>query len=636
MTMPTVLENALSLLTAVTICLASFGIGAPLLRTLRLAGDDRLSNAVWSLALGATAWGAWLTLLGLLGLLYAPLIGFCTMLAGFWGLGEAAQALYLWRDETLFQYGPDVSWVRRLPPTPAHRLAAVMAVAAVVACGGALVSALAPPTAGDALCYHLELPKVFLQQHGLTAPPYDDNATYPLLVEMWFLWALALDGPVAAQLVHWLLGLLLGLATVELAAPVLGRSWAFVAGAVTLLIPGVTNQMTAPLNDAALAAYTTLAVAAWRRGLADDDSPRWTVAAGLMFGAALSIKYVAGVLIAALAMTTAILAWRNPARRRALGESLLTIAVVAVSVAGPWYVRAAWHRQNPVYPFLSSVFGQPGPQGDSTAKRPLGWRPEQLLAAPWQVTMQPERFGGRGHQLGPLLLATLPALLVARRLRGLRELLLLAAAFIVPWYALRQNSRFLLPVVPLLCTAVVWGLMETARWPAAARRALATTLAVLLAACVALPWVRARDQAAVALGLESRTSYLQRREPTFRAAALANAMLTPGDRLLSQDYRSFYFQMPVVRENIYRRRTAYDRGLPAAGPVQHCLRQQGFTHVLLAETAGPRGIVFDDTLQRLVDQGPEPPVSGGPICLTDYRFADADGQERRYRLLMLR
>ena len=39
-------------------------------------------------------------------------------------------------------------------------------------------------TAGDALCYHLELPKRFLQDGGLTFRPNDDNITFPLLAEM--------------------------------------------------------------------------------------------------------------------------------------------------------------------------------------------------------------------------------------------------------------------------------------------------------------------------------------------------------------------------------------------------------------------------------------------------------------------
>lgn len=635
--MPAILENILSLLAVATIGLSCFGIGSPLIRALKLAGHDRLSNATWSLSIGAVVAGLALMALGLLGILYAPLVGLLTMLAGFWGLGEAAQALYVLRDEMLFQHGPDAPWVRRLRPTPANRATVLLGVGALLAALGALAGALAPPTAGDALCYHLELPKVFLQQHAITMLPLDDNVTYPLLTEMWFLWALALDGAVAAQLVHWCLGLLLVMATVELAAPVLGKSWGLVAGAAMLVVPGVTNQMTAPLNDLSLAVFTTLALAAWRRGWIDDDPPRWMVTAGLMAGAALSIKYLAGLMGLAVLIASAVQVWRRPQRRRLLLEHLLTAAVVAVSVSGPWYVRAAWHRKNPVYPFFSEAFGQTSPHQTTAAKRPLGWRPNDLLSAPWRITMQPERFGGRGHQLGPLFLAALPALLLARRLRGLRELGLIAAAFVVQWYALRQNGRFLLPVVPLLCVAGVWGLMETVRWPAAARRTLLLALGLLATASAIIPWIRARDQLAVAIGIEPRASYLQRREPTYRAASLANAMLTPGDRLLSQDYRSFYFQMPVVRESVFRRQTHYERPTNSATDPCQSLRQQGFTHVLLAEADGRQGIRFDDTLRRLVDGSSHGPGDGqGPICISDYRFVDADGQSRRYRLLMLR
>lgn len=636
MHIPTVLENLLSVLALASIGLACFGVGAPLVRLLRLAGHDRLVNATWSLALGAVAAGVTLMSLGFLGLLYGPLIGLLTMAAGFWGLGETAQALYVWRDETLFQLGPDAPWTPRLRPTPANRATVFLASAAAIAALGALVGALAPPTAGDALCYHLELPKTFLERHSIAMLPYDDNVTYPLLAELWFLWAMALDGPVAAQLVHWSLGLMLVLATFDLAAPVLGRHWGLAAGLAMALVPAVTNQMTAPLNDLALAVFTTLALSAWRRGWTDDDPPRWMIAAGVMGGAALSIKYLAALAAVAAVATAAIQAWRY-SRRRAMLEHLLTVAIVAAAIAGPWYLRAAWIRQNPVYPFFSHLIGKPGPQPAPAAKRPLSWAPADALTAPWQVTMRPDRFGGRGHQLGPLFLAALPAVLAARRLRGLGELGLIAALFMVQWYLLRQNIRFLLPALPLLCVAGAWGLIETARWPTAARRTLLATLGLVAATLAVAPWVRARDQLAVAIGVESRASYLQRREPTYRAAALANAMLVPGDRLLSQDYRSFYFRMPVVRESIFRRETGYDRQAATDEECYHRLRQHGFTHVLLAEANGSDGIRFDDTLRRLVDSQPQDLARrDGPLCISDYRFVDADGQQRRYRLMMLR
>ena len=41
----------------------------------------------------------------------------------------------------------------------------------------------APPTAGDALYYHLALPKQWLAAHELTFVPDHEKSTFPLLVE---------------------------------------------------------------------------------------------------------------------------------------------------------------------------------------------------------------------------------------------------------------------------------------------------------------------------------------------------------------------------------------------------------------------------------------------------------------------
>src|SRR5690606_18127398 len=98
------------------------------------------------------------------------------------------------------------------PPRMPWRLDRVVVVMALVAAIASLVSALAPPTAGDAMCYHLQLPKEFLRTGAIVYSPYDENGTFPLLTEMWFLWALAIDGDIAAQLMAWVVGVLFALA----------------------------------------------------------------------------------------------------------------------------------------------------------------------------------------------------------------------------------------------------------------------------------------------------------------------------------------------------------------------------------------------------------------------------------------
>jgi dolichyl-phosphate-mannose-protein mannosyltransferase len=629
----------LSLLSVAVITLAAYGLGRPVLRGLNLVDDDRLTTGVWSIAVGLVLGGTLLTILGLIGLLYRPLIGVLSIVGCFWGIGLIVRQ-HLLRTTTeqraVASQPPPAPW-----PPPARWISRAVLILALAACTGSLIGALAPPTAGDALCYHLELPKTFLADHAIRFLPDSDNSTFPLLAEIWYAWGLALDGPVAAGLIHWELGILLGLATVVLATPIVSRPWAWLAGAVVVLTPGVSNQMTAPMNDLALALMTTLAAAAWWQAIVAQESRRWFVLAGIAAGGALSVKYLALVFALAVAIPSCWMMLRGRPRRRLILEGVAVVSIVAVSFGGLWYVRAAWHRGNPVYPFLSEVFAS-SDSADRTvhqtlpkSKSPLGRGPIALATAPWQLTMHPDRFGGRGHQLGALFLAVLPGLAFSRRLRGLGILLAVSLVYFIAWYLLRQNVRFLLPIVPLMSVAVVWVWIEIRRLPAVPRLAAGCVFGGLLAAFSVVALERCRDQLAVAFAFESREHYLARCEPTWRAARVSNLIFGPEDHLLTQDYRGFYFDCRVTRENIYRRRVPYDRSITDPADFSRDLLEAGFTHVLLAENLYGQGIQYDPTLSRLADAQFTAGRHDSLIELADYHFPDSDGGLRRYRLVML-
>lgn len=655
------LDSLLSLLALSTLTMAAFGLGRPLWRGLRLDEDDPLAAGVWSVGLGLVVGGMTLVGLGLCGLLYVPLIGVLTTGAAFWGLGQLVQARVRRAaelDERAGRFEPllepdeaaETADDRSEPGPPPWVVRGVLW-AAGLAAAGSLVAALAPPTAGDALCYHLELPKQFLIRHGLVFLPYHDNSTFPLLAEMWYLWGLALQGGVCAQLVHWGLGLLLALGSVVLATPIVGRPWAWVVGALVLLVPGVNNQMTAPLNDVALAAVTVLATAAWWRAAAGGEGRRWFLLAGVMAGAALGTKYVALLFVPALAVPWLWLAVRRPERRRELLQGAAVVAVVAASVAGVWYVRAAWYRGNPVYPFFGELnvdvslretqshLAERNGYAKETlpaSKAPLGRSPLALLSAPWQVTMHPERFGGRGHQLGILPLVALPGLVFCRRLRGLGVLLAVAGAYAVIWFLLRQNERFLFPVVPLLAVAIAWVWAELRRFSPAARAVTAGAFALCVAAMALVGLHRAAGAWAVVTGREDPETYLIRHDPTYPAAAMLNRLGGPGTHLLSQDYRAFYFQHPVTRESILRRETGYDRLMRRPGQLVSALKGAGFTHLLLAEVVAGDAPDYDPTLRRLIDAELAGPAGEKLWVVSRYEHHAPDGVVRRYRLIELR
>jgi hypothetical protein len=621
--------SCLSLLSVMILALAAYGIGRPLIRGLNLAENDALAAAVLAIASGLIAASLVLVVLGLSGCLYREPVGVLSLAAAFWGIGELGRAIAnrSWLQNRNNRRDPHEVGFKQWHARPLLLLAAIALVLTVFA-------ALAPPTAGDALCYHLEIPKQFLREHRIAYLPDTDNSTYPLLVEMLYLWALVLDGPVAAQLVHCGFGILLALAAVLLATPLLGRKSSWAVGCLTLLVPGVTNQMTAPLNDVGLAVFTTLALTGWWHACVEEQHPNWYLLAGWCLGGALGTKYMAIVFALVIAAVSAVYAWRQAAWRRVLAGGAATF-VVAASVSGVWYLRAAWHHGNPVYPFFQDTISGSGRPTLPADKAPLGHGPVNFLAAPWMVTMFPERFGGRGHQLGVAFLAFLPGLVLCRRLRNLLLVLQIAFGYFACWYLLRQNVRFLLPLIPLASVAVVWVWVESRRLPVWPRRLFALAMVLVPMANVAVCARRARDKAAVALGLETRESYLSRCEPSYSIAVWTNS-LGLRTHILSVEQRMFYFTGLATRENIYRRRTRYHHGLASPGDLSRRLRGDGFTHILLADSIRGSGIRYNPTLSRLVEAAIQSDGGATLECLAQREFEDADGVVRRYRLIALR
>ncbi|MDA7979281.1 MAG: phospholipid carrier-dependent glycosyltransferase [Pirellulales bacterium] len=621
------------------IALTAWGLGYPLVRRWAISGEDALSRQAWSFAIGLITAGTLLTGLGLIGCLDLVLIRVLTVAGCGWALGQ------IWRQRCrrigtgTISLGSEIVPVSHNVAGPPNWWQQGLFLACLFALAGSMVSALSPATAGDALCYHLELPKQFLQAEAILFVPWHDNATFPLLTEIWFAWGMALEGAVTAQLIHWGLGVLFAMAVMSLARDLLGRDWAVTAGAIALLIPAVSNQMTSPLNDIALAAFTTLGLIAWRRYLLEGEPDKrtarrtWILRAGLAAGAALAIKYVALIFVVALALATAWRVLRRQVEWSTVARGAVVVFAIAFLIASAWYIRAAWHRGNPVYPFFASLAGNAnGPDTIRESKRPLGWNAADLAGAPWHLTMKPDAFGGRGHQLGCLFLATLPGVLFARRLRGLGFLLIFAACYFMIWFALRQNLRFLLPAVPVLILAATWLLVETCRFAALPALITRGMIAGALALMALLPLYRARKHVAVALGVESRATFLQREEPTYLAAQFALQQLPRAACILSQDYRMYYFPCPVTRENIWRRETGYQQGLDGM-EASAKLRTAGFSHVLLAESLDGE-THFNATLSKLIAQAEkDAPETVTPVL--EYESAAIGGHRRRYRLIEL-
>ena len=500
---------------------------------------------------------------------------------------------------------------------------------------GTALTALTPVTDGDALCYHLQVPKVFLMRGSVGFSPDLHETVYPLVTEMLYAVALAFRGPVACRGIQWVLGLVFAANVTALARPSLGRR-AWWAGAIAISVPAVTNGMSAPLNDVALAAFGTAALFAWVR-LHERPTIRAAIVAGLLSGLAIGVKYPALVLCGLLAPTIALRAFdrRSPnvggARPPWFSLTAIYLATTA-AVGGWWYLRAYVHTGNPVYPFFRHVFGGAGlDQVLDPIKRPLAVTPFNLLTSLVPLSLQPEQFDSFSHQFGPVFLLFLPAIFLFRAPRRVLALVGLAYAFLIVCLTQRQSMRFLLIALGPMSIGVaylagIWCKRRTVP----ARLLIAILVATMgLEASVAV--ARARHAVSVLLGHESAADFLTRREPTFAVGRWAASNLPATARLIGQDHRGFYIPRDYTMELAHRRRTGLGGHGETSREIVAKLRESGFTHILFCPPVPETAIEFDPTLGRLL----EPWVAERtPLFRQD--LSDGDGVLRQYAIYELK
>lgn len=389
-----------------------------------------------------------------------------------WGVvlaGAAVVGWTAWRPRPVSDREQKMS----LPPAPflAGRgvvLAALLAVLAVAASCPPGTLWVSEARGFDVLSYHLQLPREWLAQGRLWPLEHNAYSWLPSYVEAAYMHLGAMipgnnpfidgDGTatLASNMLHALMacaaaGCVAGLAQRAAAGLVmLGVPWVIVTGSLSY------NEMAVCLMLAAsLIVVTVEGIPAGRRG----------ALAGLLVGAACAAKPTALFMVGA--PVGIVMLARLPARewRRAA----LAGAIAGIVVLGPYLLRNWAAGGNPVFPYMSSIFGA----GHWSALEVARWH-----AGHHESAGVPARLGllvsarGFGHlQWGILPVVGVVAGIAVIALRRFREergaaivMVVVALVQVVMWLVIGHlQSRFLLPVVVPLCVlvsmvpALAWG-----------------------------------------------------------------------------------------------------------------------------------------------------------------------------------
>ena len=319
-----------------------------------------------------------------------------------------------------------------------------------------LYMACVPDLFYDALVYHLGVPNLYLQEHGLVRIP-GATSRFPMLWQILYAFGLSLTDEILPKMLHQTTGFLILLAGAAFANRfnVLQSGLRLLPALLFLSVPMVQMNIWTGGVDAGGCLFAFLALYAlcnWVSLKEDETSAKhWLALSGIMAGFAYGSKYQGGIVAVALLLTMwgALLLDKQKDWKIYFKWGALFGVVVLVTVL-PWLIKNLWDTGNPVFPFLSSLFNRmhwqnynimpdqmEGLLGENRRFSASGLK--EVLELPWILTF---KNNSSLSYPGPLLLAFLPFNLLALRYlkkRWFQALLI----FITLYFAFSMKSTHL-------------------------------------------------------------------------------------------------------------------------------------------------------------------------------------------------
>jgi hypothetical protein len=594
--------SLLGALIALAILLAWFGLGnliVSLTGVRRDADDACTMNFTLAVGAGAAVWSTIWFLLGLVGGYRKPV----AIVALIIGLALAAPSL-----RTLVARGREraaaVKW------SGVDKLLFALTCLIVLL---AVIGSLAPPTAKDALFYHLALPKAFLAQ-GSIAPIEGNIASYFTLgTEMHSVWALLLGNFINPRVAEAAAG-----ATLMLFFPLillaiyrwarelgLARTWSLLAVFMFAAVPSAYYVAANSYIDLALSLYVLLALHAlghWWRSL----DRRWCVIVAVFLGAALSAKLTALFVFAGVGLIVLLRAREakdgsSVSSGRILAAGVATLILAGV-LASPWYLHNWKLTGSPIFPFYMNLWKGQAPGWDVERSRlyqginsHYGGEvkgPLDYLLNPLKISIlaQPEEARYFDGVVGCAFLFGLPILIWGWWKRDLpvelKAALGVCLVMFLFWLFSSELLRYLLPVFPVLALGISAAGQALADDDRRLRRTWQISLAILslAAGLTSFAWFLRANPVWVVLGGESRTDYLTRNIDYYPYYQLLNTQTPPDAKVwlinmrrdtyhLDRPYFSdFMFEDWTIREMVWSSRDVDE--------LRAKIRGMGITYIL--------------------------------------------------------
>jgi hypothetical protein len=570
-------------------------------------GDRFLSIAAPSLSASMLERAALATMCGL------GLLAMLMLLCGWLNLYYRPAAFGLLLTLTVFLLPSLLRWVHAagaaaLPRavrkwhTSDLRLTAIIMAGAAICLWGGLVWALVPSIQFDTLVYHLGVPAIYVQQHGLVEVTEEFRSYWAHNGEMLYTLGLLLSGQPLPALLHLSCGLLTAGWLALVGRRIGGARLGMMAAILFYSVPLVTLQSECAYVDLFATLFASGALGSAAIWWIEQDN-RWLMVTGILAGFAAGTKLNAAYVLLPLALAILCGLFLRCRMRRTFFIGLLYAGIPLLLFWAPWLMRDWAWTGNPIFPFYNRVF--------QSNKWPLentlfdfggfgaGRGIVEFVRLPWDLVVRGELFLETGMGvMGGLSLLALPwgyfAGSPALR-RWMRVFSIFALTALAAWFQVGPYARYLLPLLPALALLSAMNFESLCSW--VATRSWRTAAGVLLlsvafAYLAATRWVVTRSNWQiperypydVALGWTSPQAFLSRAVDAYDAFQFLNTKGHPEVLSIGNDYR-LYTNARIIPVGAQ----VEPRGkIPpiAAGPgLAHELQHRKFDYVLINQNA---------------------------------------------------
>lgn len=301
-----------------------------------------------------------------------------------------------------------------------------------------------PPMKWDDISYHLPIADSILKNGSLSLLEDIRYPTFPVFGEMLFVIGLFFNN-ITAQLMSWLALFFISIGCYT----IVEKKFSPIAGALVVLLlllnPAITTNAAVSYIDMILSLFVLASIYA-SINYYETKNNSWLYILGFILGVCSGIKYTAllfPILIGIIMMFQK--QWK----------SLLKLTIIVSSISLSWILRNIFYTSNPVWPFLSNIFGYSNIWSEQdyflqfnefsisgTDKSILGF-----FKIPWYLSNQHTT-----ESISIILwIGLLLAILFVKKEKIDLYLFYFFGVFTAFWFFSINLARYYFPIVPILC-----------------------------------------------------------------------------------------------------------------------------------------------------------------------------------------